>query len=87
MMQPIWKGWSAMKIFHRSIKWERVTSLALAASLCASYLLIPRFRRVYVLNFLYERPAFCFRPQSDNPISFQAKPLSAQLCLCFSEDI
>ena len=42
MMQPIWKGWSAMKIFHRSIKWERVTSLALAASLCASYLLIPR---------------------------------------------
>ncbi len=41
-MQPIWKGWSAMKIFHRSIKWERVTSLALAASLCASYLLIPR---------------------------------------------
>ena len=31
-----------MKIFHRSIKWERVTSLALAASLCASYLLIPR---------------------------------------------
>ena len=41
MMQPIWKGWSAMKIFHRSIKWERVTSLALAASLCASYLLIP----------------------------------------------
>ncbi len=42
MMQPIWKGWSAMKIFHRSIKWECVTSLALAASLCASYLLIPR---------------------------------------------
>ena len=42
MMQPIWKGWSAMKIFHWSIKWERVTSLALAASLCASYLLIPR---------------------------------------------
>ena len=42
MMQPIWKGWSAMKIFHRSIKWERVTSLALAASLCASYLLIPQ---------------------------------------------
>ena len=42
MMQPIWKGWSAMKIFHRSIKWERVTSLALAVSLCASYLLIPR---------------------------------------------
>ena len=42
MMQPIWKGWSAMKIFHRSIKRERVTSLALAASLCASYLLIPR---------------------------------------------
>ena len=42
MMQPIWKGWSAMKIFHRSIKWERVTSLVLAASLCASYLLIPR---------------------------------------------
>ena len=42
MMQPIWKGWSAMKIFHRSIKWERVTSLALTASLCASYLLIPR---------------------------------------------
>ncbi len=42
MMQPIWKGWSAMKIFHRSIKWERVTSLALAASLCASYLLIAR---------------------------------------------
>ena len=41
MMQPIWKGWSAMKIFHRSIKWEHVTSLALAASLCASYLLIP----------------------------------------------
>ena len=31
-----------MKIFHRSIKWERVTSLALAASLCASYLLIPQ---------------------------------------------
>ena len=31
-----------MKIFHRSIKWERVTSLALTASLCASYLLIPR---------------------------------------------
>ena len=31
-----------MKVFHRSIKWERVTSLALAASLCASYLLIPR---------------------------------------------
>ena len=42
MMQPIWKGWSAMKIFHRSIKWEHVTSLALAASLCASYLLIPQ---------------------------------------------
>lgn len=30
-----------MKIFHRSIKWERAASLALAASLCASYLLIP----------------------------------------------